>query len=75
MNGHLDVVNRLIEDDRVDPSADDNYAVRQASRNGHTEVVELLNKNKKNLNKRKNLNNLNKQRRVNQRKVQRQRSW
>jgi hypothetical protein len=30
-NGHLCVVERLLQDPRVDPSADDNYAIRYAS--------------------------------------------
>ena len=41
-NGHLGVVNRLLEDFRVDPSAGNNYAIQQASKNGHLEVVERL---------------------------------
>jgi len=32
----------LLADPRVDPSADDNYAFRKASKNGHTDVVTLL---------------------------------
>ena len=40
--GHLNVVNRLLEDDRVDPSARDNYAIRTASGNGHLNVVNRL---------------------------------
>ena len=32
----------LLEDGRVDPSADDNYAIKGASQNGHVEVVKLL---------------------------------
>jgi hypothetical protein len=41
-NGHLAVVERLLQDKRVDPSADDNYAVRWAAQNGHLAVVERL---------------------------------
>jgi hypothetical protein len=41
-NGHLAVVERLLQDKRVDPSADDNYAVRWAAVNGHLAVVERL---------------------------------
>src|SRR3990172_12409974 len=41
-HGHLNVVNRLLEDDRVDPSANDNYAIRWASNNGHLNVVNRL---------------------------------
>jgi len=32
----------LLGDARVDPSADNNYAIRWASRCGYTETVELL---------------------------------
>ena len=32
----------LLEDDRVDPAAKHNYAIRRALRNGHTDVIELL---------------------------------
>ena len=32
----------LLADPRVDPSADNNYAIRWAAYNGHTEVVRLL---------------------------------
>ena len=41
-NGHLAVVERLLQDGRVDPSAYDNYAVRWAAENGHVAVVERL---------------------------------
>ena len=37
----IDVVTRLLNDERVDPSAEDNSASREASRNGHIEVVKL----------------------------------
>jgi ankyrin repeat protein len=37
-----DVIEILAKDQRIDPSADDNSAIREASGNGHTEVVELL---------------------------------
>jgi hypothetical protein len=42
MNGHLVVVDRLLRDERVDPSADDNCAIGWASSNGHIAVVERL---------------------------------
>ena len=42
LNGHLAVVERLLEDSRVDPSADRNRAIRMASQNGHLPVVERL---------------------------------
>ena len=41
-NGHADVVDRLLEDPRVDPSARANYALRYASKNGHLDVVDRL---------------------------------
>jgi surface antigen len=41
-NGHLAVVERLLQDRRVDPSAGDNYAVRLAAQNGHLAVVQRL---------------------------------
>ena len=41
-NGHLSVVERLLQDPRVDPSDDDNYAFCMAAENGHSSVVERL---------------------------------
>jgi len=41
-NGDVKVVDRLLMDSRVDPSASDNYAIRWASGNGHLEVVDRL---------------------------------
>jgi ankyrin repeat protein len=40
--GHLAVVERLLQDKRVDPSASNNYAVRRAAERGHLAVVERL---------------------------------
>ncbi len=40
--GHHQVVNRLLLDERVDPAADDNYAIRYAAENGHLQVVNRL---------------------------------
>jgi ankyrin repeat protein len=42
MNGYVEVVKLLLNEPRVDPSADDNCAIRLASKNGHFEVVKLL---------------------------------
>jgi hypothetical protein len=42
INGHLAVVERLLQDPRVDPSAGNNGAIQNASANGHLEVVERL---------------------------------
>jgi hypothetical protein len=41
-NGHISVVERLLQDERIDPSANDNYAVQVAAQNGHLAVVERL---------------------------------
>jgi hypothetical protein len=38
----LAVVELLLQDKRVDPAANQNYAIRSAARNGHSAVVELL---------------------------------
>jgi hypothetical protein len=40
--GHLDVINRLLQDERVDPSAKDNEAIRNASSQGHLDAVNRL---------------------------------
>ena len=37
-----EVVKLLLQDKRVDPSAEDNYAIRWASANGYTDIVKLL---------------------------------
>ena len=39
---HLEVVNLLLNDNRVDSSVDNQCAIRTASENGHIEVVKLL---------------------------------
>jgi hypothetical protein len=41
-NGHLSVVDRLLQDERVDPAARDNYAIGRASESGHLSVVDRL---------------------------------
>jgi hypothetical protein len=41
-NGPVEVVKRLLNDSRVDPSANDNYAIGCASNNRHGEIVKLL---------------------------------
>jgi hypothetical protein len=41
-NGHLEDVNRLLEDPRVDPSAKNNLAIRTAAKNCHSDVVKAL---------------------------------
>ena len=38
--GKIDIVKSLLP--HIDPSADDNYAIRFASSNGHLEVVKIL---------------------------------
>jgi len=40
--GFTDAVKLLLLDDRVDPSANDNWALIAASENGHLEIVKLL---------------------------------
>ena len=42
LNGHLAVVDRLLQDGRVDPSACDNDAIRLASARKHHLVVDRL---------------------------------
>ncbi len=37
--GHIEVVERLLQDPRVDPSVDDNDALVSACENGHSEVA------------------------------------
>lgn len=41
-NGHLEVVQLLLQHRRVDPSAMNDYAIRWARRNGQYEIVRLL---------------------------------
>jgi len=40
--GHTNVVKLLLQDKRVDPSANKDYSIRKASKNGHADVVRLL---------------------------------
>jgi ankyrin repeat protein len=40
--GFTDAVKLLLSDDRVDPSSQDNLALISASKNGHSEIVKLL---------------------------------
>ena len=40
--GHTDIVQLLLQDPRVDPTANDNYAFRCARANERNEVVQLL---------------------------------
>lgn len=41
-NGHIKVVERLLQDERVNPADNRNEAIELASKNGHIEVVERL---------------------------------
>lgn len=41
-NGHLEVIRLLLADSRVNPSANNNAAIRWASRHGYLEIVRLL---------------------------------
>ena len=36
-----------MKDERVDPSADDNYAIKRSAKNGHLDVVEFLLKDRR----------------------------
>ncbi len=40
--GHTEIVKLLLSDPRVDPTTNNNTAIRRASRKGYTEVVRLL---------------------------------
>ena len=40
--GHVEIVKTLLADGRIDPSANDNYAIMKAFMNGHGEVVKIL---------------------------------
>src|SRR5579871_2143184 len=40
--GKIETVRFLLRDNRVDPSAQDNFAIRWSSDNGHAKVVKLL---------------------------------
>ena len=40
--GNVDLVKMFLKDERVDPSADDNYAIIKSAENGHLDVVEFL---------------------------------
>jgi hypothetical protein len=41
-NGHTELVHRLLQNPKVDPSDDDNQAILHASKYGHLEVVNML---------------------------------
>ena len=45
--GNVDLVKMFLKDERVDPSAGDNYAIRVSAENGHLDVVELLMKDER----------------------------
>ena len=42
MRFHLTRIFEILSDSRVDPSAENNYAIKLASHFGHQEVVKLL---------------------------------
>ena len=46
-NGHLEIIKLLMQDERVDPSSDDNWAITYASQNGHLEIVKILMQDKR----------------------------
>jgi ankyrin repeat protein len=39
---NIEIINRLLEENRVDPSADNNKAIRIASQKGHLDIVNRL---------------------------------
>jgi hypothetical protein len=41
-NNKIMALNSILNDPRVDPSKDDNFAIRFASRKGHKEIVQKL---------------------------------
>lgn len=41
-DGYVDDVKLLLEDGRADPGAKENRAIKEASKNGHSEIVRLL---------------------------------
>ena len=41
-NGHLDIVKELLKDNRVDPTDNNNYAIKNAYENGYTNIVKIL---------------------------------
>ena len=41
-NGHKEIVEMLLKDNRVDPKDKGNYAVRVAIKYGHEEIVKML---------------------------------
>ena len=46
-NDYVEVVELLLKDERVNPAAEDDYAIGVAAKNGHEKVVELLLKDKR----------------------------
>ena len=46
-NGYIEIVKILLQDNRVDPSDRNNYAIQCAMENGHIEIVKLLLKDKR----------------------------
>src|SRR5438034_1049260 len=42
LSGHQEVVKLLLQDQRINPSSNDNYAIKHASKNGHLEIVKIL---------------------------------
>ena len=41
-NGHIEIVKLLLQDERVDPSANENTPVRYAYMNNYPDVIKLL---------------------------------
>ena len=42
IKGDIELVKLLLSDPRVDPSADNNFAIKKAAENGHYKIVKLL---------------------------------
>ena len=42
INNDIEIIKTLLTDNRVDPSVNNNEAIRDASSNGHIEIVKLL---------------------------------
>jgi ankyrin repeat protein len=41
-NGHLEIIEILLQDGRADPAVRNNWPIKRASENGHSDVVEAL---------------------------------
>lgn len=55
LHGHSDIVKLLLSDVRINPSSNDNFAIRKASGKGHADILEILLKGENSVKKPKNL--------------------